>query len=623
MRGLALFRSFAPDGAGWRETLADPLEILAVHEPGEVIPALRRLERAAAQGRWVAFALSYEAAPAFDPAMRVRSAEGVPPAEGFPLLWAGVYERPRFGPEPVPDGGWLPGPWRPSLDRAGHERAVTTIRELLRQGEAYQVNFTFPSVAACQGDPLALFLEAGARSGAGYAAYLDLGRWRALSFSPELFFSVRGASRGAARAAGREGAPGSGRAGGQEAAEGRRIEVRPMKGTMPRGRGPARDAAARAALAACPKNRAENVMIVDLLRNDLGRLARPGTVRTPRLFEIESYPTVFQMTSTVTAELRPEIGLADLLASLFPCGSVTGAPKIRAMEIIADLEGGPRGLYCGAIGLMRPGGDVTCSVAIRTLVLEAGSATARFDVGGGVTWDSTPRGEFAECGAKAAFLRSPGEPWRLLETLLLAEGRFLLPEGHLRRLARSAAGLGFPFDPAVARETLLGAAAERPVGRWKVRLLLSPGGGLAVEAAPLAFGRRPPLRVGLLRRAVRSGDARLVHKTTDRALYERARRARPDCDDVLLLNERDELTESTIASLVVRLGGRLVTPALACGLLPGVLRERLLERGALVEARLRPADLRRARRIWLVNAVRGWMRVGEVVDDDGEVLSRA
>lgn len=580
--GYALF-GWPPDlGTGWSRCLAEPLETMAAWSPGEVLPALDRVARAAADGFWAALVVAYEAAPAFDPALRVHE------PRGFPLLWAGLYRSPAPLPEALPAGGYRAGTWEPGVTPEQHARAVAAIRELIRQGETYQVNYTMPFACGFAGDDLAWFADLARSQRAGYSAYLDLGRWAVLSLSPELFFSMRG----------------------------RRMEARPMKGTAARGRHPAEDEARRAGLAASAKDRAENVMIVDLLRNDLGRVAVAGSVAVHDLYRVEPYPTVWQMTSGVSATARPGAGLAQILGAVFPCGSVTGAPKVRTMQIIRDLEPGPRQAYCGAVGLVAPGGDCTFSVPIRTLVLDREAGRARFWVGGGVTHDSTPAGEYAECLDKMRFLVAPQPEFRLLETMLLQQGGLSRREGHLRRLEASARYHGFAWDRRSVLRALEAAVAGQARGRRRVRLLLARDG--AIEVQVLALAPRPrPLRVGLAKTRVDSRDAGLFHKTSRRERYEAALASRPDCDEVLLRNERGELTEACTANLVLDLEGRLLTPALDCGLLPGVLRQGLLDRGVVAEARLFPEDLRRARRFWLVNALRGW-QPGRLVLDKGQ-----
>lgn len=590
--GSACFGSPAAPGSRWNLRFGPARDILSVHGLDQVVPALDRVEAETRAGRWAVLVLAHEAAPALDPAFRVH-----PPADGFPLLWAAFHDRPlspgEAGPAtpPVqapdsdpggpPPGAWRCSPWRPLVDRPEYDRAIAAIRELIRQGEVYQVNYTLPFEARFQGDDQAWHHHLAGVQGAGYPARVDMGGHRLLCLSPELFFRRRGEV----------------------------LAARPMKGTMPRGRFPAEDEALRAALAACPKNRAENVMIADLVRNDLGRVARTGTVRVPALFRVEAYPSVFQMTSLVTARTRPGVGLAELFAALFPCGSVTGAPKIRAVAAIRDLERFPRGAYCGAVGYVAPGGDCVFCVPIRTVVLDPALGLARFGVGGGVTHDSTAGDEYEECRVKMGFLAEPAGDFRLLESLLLANGRLPLRDRHLERLSASARRFGFRVDRDRVLAALGDLAARHPRGRFKVRLLADRLGNLEAEAQPLPSpGPRPALRLALAPEPVDPASPFLFHKTTRREVYATARAARPQADETVLWNARGEITEACTASLVVERDGEWLTPALDCGLLDGVSRAMLLARGVVREAVILREDLQAARRIWLVNAVRGWRR---------------
>ncbi len=545
------------------------------------------VQEACDAGKWAVLALAYEAAPAFDPALAVHE------PRSFPLAYAAVYAT----PDPDPPGVGTPGPgqregayarspWRGMVSRRRYLADLARVREALRAGESYQVNYTMPFEALFAGDVRAWFDDLLPAQAAGYAACLDLPAHRVLCFSPELFFRRRG----------------------------REVMARPMKGTMPRGEDPQQDALLARRLAVCPKNRAENVMIVDLMRNDLGRVAETGSVAVRRLFTVEAYPTLWQMTSEISSRLRPGVGLFELFQALFPCGSVTGAPKVRTMGIIHELEGRPRGMYCGALGFVRPGGDCDFCVPIRTVSLEKATGRAVFWTGGGVTIDSDPEGEYAECLVKMRFLDRGRPSFRLLETILLESGRYALLPGHLRRMRTSARVLGFPFREKAACRVLDSALAGREIGRYRVRLLLDARGRFEVQDAPLAQAPEV-IRVGLARTPVSSGDALLRHKTDWRARYDQARRERPDCDDVLLYNEHGRITETTLANVAVLRGDTLVTPPVSEGLLPGVYRENLVRRGEVLEAAIPIEEVRAAGTLVLFNSVRGWMR-GELLEGD-------
>jgi para-aminobenzoate synthetase/4-amino-4-deoxychorismate lyase len=352
-----------------------------------------------------------------------------------------------------------------------------------------------------------------------------------------------------------------------------------------------------------------------MIRNDLGRVARVGSVAVPELFAVERYPTLLQMTSTVTA--LTDAPLTDVLAAAFPCASITGAPKRRTMELLRDLEIGPRGVYTGAIGVVLPGRRAQFNVAIRTAVIDRQRGTAVYHVGSGVVWDSDAAAEFDECRLKARVLSAPPmPPFQLLESLLWTPGEgYALRADHLRRLADSAEYFGYPVDRAEV-ERRLDALAAGLAAPSKVRLLVGPGGAIEVEARPLAEGATTePLRLGLARGAVSSADVWLYHKTTHREAYSAARASRPDCDEVILWNERGELTEATTSNVVLEMDGGRWTPPVSAGLLAGTLRARLLAAGQIAERTLTAGDLARAERIWLINSVRGWREAKKLTTD--------
>ncbi len=560
-------RSF--EMTGWVRTLV-------ARRPDEVPAVLAEVEQAVAGGLWAAGLVAYDAAPGLDPALVVAGGGTTPPA------WFGLFE----GRGPATDlsvagGAYDLGEWRPSVDAPGYRAAVERIRHHIAAGDTYQVNYTMRLRAPFAGSPEALYADVALAQSGGYGAYLDLGDRQIASASPELFFEWRAG----------------------------RIVTRPMKGTARRGRWPAEDELVREALLASEKDRAENLMIVDLLRNDLGRVAEFGSVRVDRLFEAERFDTVWQLTSTISARARPGLSLAGAFAALFPCGSVTGAPKVRTMELISELEGESRGVYCGAIGFVAPPGSpvpgAAFNVAIRTVEIAAGTAT--YGVGGGITWDSTGEGEHAEALVKAQVLTRARQPFELLETLRWepGEGWWWL-DLHLDRLESSAHYFGFRFDRART-----GAALDAAVGgeeALRVRLVANRAGGVRVEAAP-APPAGQPVTVAVDDEPVDPASPWLYHKTTRRALYQAARARHPGTDDVLLVNPTGEVTESTVANLVARFGARWVTPPVTSGCLPGVHRRALLEAGEVAEGPITVADLRAADEVALVNSVRGRMPV--------------
>ncbi len=560
--------------------------IVEARRPADVPAAIEAVAEATARGLWAAGFVAYEAAPGLNPALRVRPPAPDSPLD-LPLVWFGTFER-RVELDPLEarpaDGVPMDPVWAPSVDRARYDAAVGSIRELIAAGEIYQVNFTFRLRAHVGEDPHELYRRLCLAQRARYSAFLDLGRHRVLSASPELFFRL----------------------------EGDRIVVRPMKGTAPRGRWPAEDRRAARALLASDKDRAENAMIVDLLRNDLGRVARPGSVEVTGLFDVERYETVWQLTSTIAARLGPRRGLLDVFRALFPSGSVTGAPKVAAMRIIADLEDSPRGVYTGAIGYVGPasatGPRALFSVAIRTLVLDPTTGVAEYGTGGGITHDSCPRHEHDEALAKARVLTARRPEFELVETLEhRPDTGFTDLEEHLERLEDSARYFGFRHDPA-AIASALEMAARGIAQPARVRLALSRSGRVRTETGPMPPVPDTPLRVAIDPEPVDPADVWLYHKTSLREPYERRRSRRPDVDDVLLVNTRGEVTESTIANVAVRQGGVWCTPPVESGLLPGTRRAALLRTGRLVERSIPVEAARTADEIALVSSLRGWRR---------------
>ncbi|MCG3198865.1 MAG: aminodeoxychorismate synthase component I [Candidatus Omnitrophica bacterium] len=546
-----------------------PERMVVARTLDEVVPLLETLRLEVDRGKSVAGFLAYEAAPAFDPALATH-----PPGE-FPLAWFGVYREGVEGqPTKTVDCDFKVGDWEALITETDYRAAVEMIRELIAAGDTYQVNYTFPLEAEFEGSPLDWFRALLCEQRTEHAALVHAGRHILLSVSPELFFHL----------------------------EGETLTTRPMKGTSPRGRFPSEDRERKRLLESSSKERAENLMIVDLLRNDLGRVARLGSVEARQLFEIERYETVWQMTSTIRA--KTDAPVPQVIASLFPSGSVTGAPKIRTMRVIRDLEPHPRGVYCGMIGWWLPGKRAKFNVAIRTVTLDSETGMARYSVGGGITWDSSTEQEYGECLLKAEVLRRRTPDFELLETFLY-EGGFHLPDEHLARLAASAEYFGIPLDPESVRVFLEEQARVFGAEPLRVRLLVDRGGKARLESAPLPPAN--PVRLGLAREPVDERDLFLFHKTTHRAVYENAGRQRPDCEDVLLWNRKGELTESAIANLALEIEGKLLTPPVESGLLAGVFRGYLLARGEIEERVLHREDLPRAKRILLFNSVRKWI----------------
>ncbi len=554
-----------------------PRRLLVATRAEDAPDVIEQAESCARAGHWVVGFVSYEAASAFDSALHCHQA----PPHGMPYALFAVFG--GEDPAPRPRRPFLCGAWHDETGRDRFDAAIGWIRNGIAEGDFYQVNYTTRLRAPFFGDSLAFFDGLRASQPEAYCSYLDVGRWQICSVSPELFFTW---------AAPRE--PGAARM----------LACRPMKGTAPRDGDTLRDSAAAQTLRQSPKERAENLMIVDLVRNDLSRVAEPGTVKTANLFAVEAWPTVWQMTSTVTCHTAPPTRLRDVFRALFPCGSITGAPKAAAMSAIRALEGSARGVYCGAVGVLRPGGEAIFSVGIRTPFIDGAAHTAECGIGSGITYDSAPDSEHREWRAKQAFLLRACPEYELLETLRLHQGRYWLLRGHLTRLEHSANTLGYPFARQAVTQALDALAQQHPSGNWRVRLRLSPGGEAHAEALPLD-ALPPAPGFALARAPVDGANPWLRHKTTRRELYADLASRQEGVFDTLLYNERGELTEFTRGNLVVEKHGRLLTPPEHCGLLPGVLRAAWLARGKIEERVLHEEDLRNADRIWFINSVRG------------------
>jgi para-aminobenzoate synthetase/4-amino-4-deoxychorismate lyase len=578
------FRSPDDGVAPLRLAFGVPRERLCARTPEAVAPLLERVDALARAGAWCVGYLCYEAAVAFDAAFETHA----PSDPTRPLASFAVYDAPLADVSAFENADPATVHWTGGPQRAGFDLAIAEILRAIADGEVYQVNASAPLGGTLQGEPLALFAALRRAQPNAYAAYLDFGDAtaaddRILSVSPELFFDWRAG----------------------------RLLARPMKGTAPRGATPAEDEAQSEFLRTAAKERAENLMIVDLLRNDLSRVAEPHSVRVPRLFHTEAWPTVWQMSSDVAARTRSGTTLANVFGALFPCGSITGAPKVQAMRLINGLEPEPRGIYCGAIGVVQPGGAATFNVPIRTLALRThGDVTrVRCGIGSGITADATAAGEWDEWRHKRAFVDRASRAFELLETLRLDEGEFVDLDAHLARMDDAARHFAFASPLASAREALAALRAAHASGGWRVRLLADRAGVARAQAFELA-PTQEPVRVQLAIRPLVGSDGEFVRfKTTHRAHYDAFTPADESVFDTLLWNERGELTEFTRGNVALRIDGRWLTPALRSGLLPGVARARLLREGAIAEAMLTREDLARADGLAFFNSLRGWLNV--------------
>ncbi len=564
---------------------AGPRRILEAHHPDEVLPLLQAVEDAANAGLWAAGFLAYEAATGLDPSLRTRPLTASARMGQLPLAWFALFsDAHRVEPLGVPvsiQRRYRVLPWKADVGVESYREKVAKVREQIAAGETYQCNLSLPLRSQVEGDLFELYRDLALAQCGAYNAYLDTGRYVVASASPELFFDWTGDT----------------------------LTTKPMKGTATRGRWPEEDAARARELVFSPKERAENVMIVDLLRNDLGKVAQRASVEVQDLFCAERFGTLWQLTSTVTARARPRTRLGEIFQALFPCGSVTGAPKASTMNLIAELEGSSRGVYCGAVGVVAPRGaefKARFNVAIRTVAIDRPSGDAVYGVGGGITWDSTPAAEHDEVVAKAAILSSTPVAFQLLETMAGSPGGEVRNlEMHLGRLTRSAQYFDFHVELDQIRSAIQAALRSTEIPT-RVRLLVSRGGAVSVEVGPMPSAARGTVRLDLDLAPVQSSDVWLFHKTTRRSVYQCRAARHPGVDDVILINERGELTETTVANLVVELDGRWWTPPLDSGCLPGIERGNLLADGKITERVITLDDLTRAQGIALVSSLRGW-----------------
>lgn len=560
-----------------RHAFGTPRQVLQAHQLDDVRGVLQAVEAHARRGAWCVGYLRYEAAPAFDAALVVHPTPD-------PLAWFAVYDEALPWPSASQAANVdTPLHWDSTLSRTEFEKALVTLLNDIGQGDFYQVNFTAPLVAALEKNrdqpafALALFSALQRAQSGGYAAYLDTGAEQTLSVSPELFFDWR------------EGV----------------LLTRPMKGTAPRGATLEDDQAAAQALRSSPKERAENVMIVDLLRNDVSRIAEPFSVQVSRLFHTQALPAVWQMTSDITARTHAGCTLADVFGALFPCGSITGAPKVRAMQAIRALEAQARGVYCGALGVVKPGGAAIFNVPIRTVTLR--DDQARCSIGSGITAGSVADAEWSEWQHKQAFVRRATTRFELLETLRLHDGEYLNLPAHLARMAAAALHFGYPWHQHEVSAALNGLALRHATGASRVRLLLNAQGLAQVQAYPL----EPTPSIVTLQLAdtpIAQAHSEFVRfKTTHRPHYDVFTPQDAGVFDTVLWNEQGEITECTRGNIALYIGGQWVTPPLHCGLLAGVGRKLAIEQGQVTESVVRVDDMSAVRAIAFVNSLRGWI----------------
>lgn len=555
----------------------NPLKIIQTSKLDEILEKLADVEQAVASGFYAAGYLAYEAAGAFQTYYQT------PSSGDMPLLWFGIYHSPQtenLKEKSIITNKLSSYQWHPLTNREQYQQAIARIKSEIEAGNTYQTNYTIRLEAdTTENDDVngyQLYRHLLNAQQANYSAYLDTGRFKILSASPELFFHWQ-----------------------QDL-----LTAKPMKGTAKRGLSAKDDLLRQQALADSIKDRAENVMIVDLLRNDMAQVAIPGSVNVVSLFDVEQYPTVWQMTSTIKAKTKTDTRLTDVFRALFPCGSITGAPKASTMKLITQLEPHAREVYCGAIGYITPQQEALFSVPIRTVVLDSHKNKVRYGVGGGITWDSTAENEYQEVLDKAQILNQITLPEQLLESLLLKSGRYHLQEQHLIRLASSARYFNFIFDRDAVLQRLNQLAVLHPKGDYKVRLLLDKIGNITLDIEQIQ-PLTQTLTASWAPEPINSLNPLLYHKTTRREYYPKATLQH----EFLLYNQHDEITEFVNGNVVLLIDNQWLTPPLSCGLLAGTERQALLETGKITEAVLPREKLKIAEKIAFINSVRGWREV--------------
>ena len=561
------------NGMSWG-IFENPSEILSAFSLDEVKKSLDILDERSREGRALAGFINYEAAPAFDAAHKIKA-----PSACLPLLWFGVYN--TFRKFEFSGGSIQKIPEiTPELDKGSYLDSVGNVKKYIYEGDIYQANLTYRMHGKMSSGAEELFLSLFNKHPAPYSAFVNAGEFKIVSNSPELFIETGAGT----------------------------IKSIPMKGTARRSPFPEEDAELARALSIDPKNNAENLMITDMVRNDLGRICVPGTVKTGPLFHVDTYATLHQMISTVRGQLREDLSLYEIFKAVFPAASITGAPKIRAMEIIEELEKSPRGIYTGTIGCIMPGRTESCfNVAIRTLVVHG--SDCELGVGGGIVADSEPASEWEESLLKSRFLFNAGEPdFRVLETMLLENGTFVFLDEHIRRAGKSQLYFGRGYEESLVREKLRSFAEGQGRGLFRVRMLLEPDGGVELQHQELKSASWPSrgLKIKISDERTSSRNIFLYHKTSNRLFYDNefAAALAEGFDEVIFLNENDEITEGAISNIFILKDSMWYTPELRCGLLPGIWREKMIAELSAVETKISLSDLKNAEKIILGNSVR-------------------
>jgi para-aminobenzoate synthetase / 4-amino-4-deoxychorismate lyase len=557
---------------------SDPVAVVTTNSIDQVNKVLSDVESYLEQGFYAAGYIGYEASGGIDVSLKSHE------FTEYPLIWFGIYkEHKGFDMDSVEYESFDMGEWNPNISAQQYENSIAAIKNYIRAGDTYQVNYTFRLHNSFQGNPLSLAKTIFNAQSSQYCAYINMGDIHICSASPELFFEYRNGD----------------------------VTSKPMKGTVKRGLSSALDKQQKDWLHRSVKNRAENVMIVDMIRNDMSRFADAGSVKVDKLFFVEQYPTVFQMTSTVNAKTK--CSAVTVVRDMFPCASITGAPKVRTMELIKQLEPDARGIYTGSIGYFSPDNNAQFNVAIRTVVINEKKQSAEYGVGGGIVWDSSAAAEFEECKLKAKILTYKEPGFEILESLLWCpKNNTVLLDLHMERLIQSAHYFNFKVDPDNVRTLIL----KEVIGKnspQKIRVLLHKSGKVEISTSELVslIGKS----VGVTKRHRNTQSQYIYHKTTNRHFYDEAIREVPNVNDIIIVNDAGYVTETCIGNIIVKIDEKFITPAIDCGLLPGIYRKKLLELGVIVEGHVKLVDLKRAKEVYIINSIRGALRLREVEDD--------
>lgn len=551
----------------------NPIKILCARTVDEVVPCLEAIDKEVNNGFYAAGYLSYEAASAFEQSNLASK------INDLPLLWFGIYKEP-IRKTLESSGNFKTDHWNPTVSIDEYYNNIDKIHAYIKNGQTKQVNYTIQLETSFTGDPIAFYKQLEQAQAAHYTAFIDIDDFSILSASPELFFQVKD----------------------------NKIMTRPMKGTIGRGKTYEEDLQNANWLKHSKKNQYENQLIVDLMKTELAKIAIPHTIAVPQQYEIEKYPTVYQMTSTITADMQPDILFSDIFKSLFPCGSITGFPKSNTMDIISKLEKNQRGIYCGAMGWITPNKEAVFNVPIRTVLIDKEKERAIYGVGGGITKDSIKEEEYKEILVKAKLLTKNEQPFQLLESLGLINGEYIVFNEHIKRLTTSAAYFDFNINIKNIISALNKLIKKHGVGQWKVRLLLEMTGDFSIDVEELTKNFEG-FTSTLAKEAVPSKNIFLYHKTTNREIYTKHKIEHNHLFDVLLWNENQEVTEFTMGNIVVEIEGKLYTPPIESGLLAGTFREHLLQKGIIKERKIFIDELSNCENIWFINSVRKWIPV--------------